>query len=364
MTSTQDFALDLPINGLSFGQCSTAILRECYKRGLHPNVFVLQNQVDLSTQKPDDGFNQWLGNCINKAQKDHSRKSTAIKLWHVNQSLQSYSATDSRLITFHELDQLTPTELNILRAQDRVYVTSRFSQQVFKMFGVESEYLPLGFDSHNFSPLEKRPKVDGVQVSFGLGGKFEARKATGRILNLWAKRYGNQREYRLNVAVTNPFLKPEQLNALIGQALEGKAYWNINFVPYMATNAEYNQFLQASDVFFALSGGEGRGLPEYHATALGAWPIALKAHSYLDFLNEENAVMVTPNGKRPAADGMFFQPNTPFNVGNFFDFSDEAFYAACDEAEKRARAGLNTKGLELQKLTYSDTLDVLLKDLK
>ena len=358
-----DFALDVPINPVSFGQCSVAVLREAYKRNLQPCVFPLQGQVDLGTQKHDEAFNQWLGNCIGRAQKDFSRKRTSIKLWHIQSSLQSYSATDSRLITFNELDQLTPTELNVLREQDRVYVTSKFSQQVFQMFGIKAEHLPLGFDSHNFTTLEKRPKIEGV-TSFGLAGKFEARKSTGRTMNLWAKKYGNKKEYRLNVAVHNPFLNQQQMQQLVGNALEGKSYFNINFIPYMATNVEYSQFLQANDIHLAMSGGEGFDLPAFHATALGAHTVALNAHVYPDYLNSENAVLVAPNGKRPAVDNIFFHANTPFNVGNFFDFADEAFYAACEEAEKRTKGGINIKGLELQNQTYAQTLDILLRDLK
>lgn len=366
---SKDFNLDFPINTLSFGNVAIGILRECYKRGLQPNVFPLQNQCDLSAQKPDEGFNQWLGHCINKAQKEASRNSTAIKLWHIQTSLQSYSKSNSQLITFHELDQLGANEINILRNQDRVYVTSQFTQRVFKDYGIESEYLPLGFDSHNFHSLEKRPKIEGV-VQFGMGGKAEKRKGHDKVIRLWAKRYGNNPAYRLNLAIHNPFLGRDPNEALqntknfIAQALEGKSYHNIVFHTFMATNAEYNQFLQASEIFFALSGGEGKGLPEYHATALGAWPIALRAHSYVDFLNDENAIMVNPTGKRPAADGIFFAPGTPFNDGNFFDFDETSFYKACDEAEQRVKTGINVKGLELQKLTYKDTVDVLLKDLK
>lgn len=360
---SNDFGLDLALNNLSFGQVSVAILRECYKRGLHPNLFPLQGQVDISAQKPDDGFNKWLGNCIGKAQKDHSRKHTAVKLWHMQGALQSYSDVDSRLLTFHELDSITPTEKNVLLNQSRVYVTSTFTQSVFKMFGVDSTYLPLGFDSHNFSVLPDRPHIKDV-ISFGIGGKLEMRKGHLKVLNLWAKKYGNKREYRLNAAIHNPFLKPEHLNAMIGQALEGKQYWNINFLPYMGANAEYNQFLQANDIYLAMSGGEGRDLPAYHSVALGSHIVALNAHAYRDYLTEENAVLVNPNGKRPAADGVFFHPNTPFNSGNFFDFGDDEFVAAMEEAERRAKAGINTKGLDLQKVTYSDTVDILLKDIK
>ena len=82
-----DINLDFPINNLSFGQTSVAILREFYNRGLTPNIFPLQGQVDLSAQKPDEKFNQWLGHCISKAQKEASRKNTAIKLWHIGGSL-------------------------------------------------------------------------------------------------------------------------------------------------------------------------------------------------------------------------------------------------------------------------------------
>ena len=157
-------------------------------------------------------------------------------------------------------------------------------------------------------------------------------------------------------------MKPEHVTGLINQALEGKTYSNINFIPYMGTNAEYNQFLQSGQIYIAMSGGEGKGLPEYHAAALGAWPIALKAHSYLDFFNDENAIMVNPNSKIPASDGVFFSPNGPFNIGNIFDFSGDDFIASCELAEKRAATGINTKGLELQNLTYKDTVDALLKD--
>jgi glycosyltransferase involved in cell wall biosynthesis len=358
-----EFAFNGPLGSVSFGQCSFAILREMHKRGLQPSVFPIGGGVDLSTQRPDDQFTQWLGHCINKAQGEHCRKRTSIKLWHIQNSLESYSETDSRLLTFHETDQLTPAEVNILRNQDKVYVTSRFTQQVFKMFGIDSEYAPLGYDAHNFPVLEKRPKVEGA-VSFAIAGKFEERKAHGKTLRAWAKKYGNNPKYRLNAALHNPFLKPEHLNALIGQALEGKAYYNINFLPYMATNAEYNSFLQSSDIFLSMSGGEGWNLPLYHAMALGAHAVVMNAHAHSDFCTQDNAVLVNPNSKRPAADGIFFHQNAQFSVGNFFDYADDAFVAGMEEAEKRATKGLNTEGLKLQQQTFAQTVDVLLKDIK
>jgi len=359
---SKQLSFDVALNSLSFGNVSIGILREVYRRGLFPSVFPIGGQVDLSAQIPDEGFNKWLGNCISNAHKTHSRQNTSFRLWHIQSSHQSYSARDSRLITFHETDQLTPDEVNVLKNQDKVYVTSSFTQEVFSQYGIQSIYLPIGFDAHNFCAISPRPKIANV-TTWGLGGKFESRKSHPKVLNLWAKKYGNNRAHRLNVAVYNPFLKPEHLNSLINQSLEGKQYWNIQFLPFMPTNAEYNSFLNANDIFFALSGAEGRGLPEYHATALGSHTIGLNAHSYKDFLTNENAILVQPTSKRPAVDGIFFHPNAPFNVGNFFDFSEQYFYAACETAEKRVAQGINVAGLKLQELTYKDTVDVLLKDL-
>lgn len=365
---TQPFALNFALNGVSFGATSIALLREMYKRGLQPPLFPI-GPVDLAAQKPDPDFNAKVQSSINSAQQRHSRQHTAFKLWHIADGLQTYSAKDSRLITFQETGQLTPMELNILRQQQRVYVTNRYAQTFFKLYGVEAEWMPLGFDAHNFSALPVRPRIEGV-TSWMLLGKMEDRKHTRRQLALWCKRYGGNKAHRLNLSITNPFLRPEDQQALIQQALEGKTigpngyYWNVNPLPFVPTNAEYNAVLQSAEIVLACSGSEGFGLPEFHAAALGAWPVVLDAHAYKDHFTNDNAVLVSPSGMEPIADGIFFHNGAPINVGNKFCFTDEAFYAGCEEAERRLKTlGLNEKGKLLQNQTYAGAVDVLLKDL-
>lgn len=360
---SKELTFDTPLNSLSFGNVSISILRECYKRDLAPNIFPLQGQVDISSQKNDEGFNKWLAHCVGKAPKEHSRDHTSIKLWHITDSLKTYSKTDSRLITFWECNDLQPTEKNILLEQDKIYVTNRYTQYNLKNSGVLTEYLPLGFDSHNFEVLGKRPGVEGVITTILLA-KLEHRKHTLRQLALWAKKYGNQKGYQLNAAIFNPFIKPEIQQQLIANTLEGRAYWNITFLPFMKTNAEYNSFLQSGQIVLACSGSEGYGLGEYHATAMGAWPVALQAHAYLDYFSNENAVWVKPNAMIPIYDGVHFAQGQPTNQGSIFTFADEDWYAGTEEAVKKAKIGLNIKGFELQKQTYAQTVDILLKDLQ
>lgn len=353
------YALNFPINSVSFGQVSVAILRELFKQRKSVNIFPI-GPVDLGTQRPDAEFNQWLQNGCNNGQQRHSRQHTVYKLWHILGSLETYSSVDNRLITFQETGQLTPTELNILKQQQKIYVTNKYTQSCFRLYGIESVHLPLGFDSHNFHVLDKRPKIEGV-TSWLLASKAEYRKHTYKQLSLWAKRYGGNRNHRLNVSISNPFLPKETQNSLIAQALEGKNYWNINFLEFSPTNEEYNTLLQSSEIVLCCSGSEGFGLPEFHAAALGAWPVVLKAHAYLDHFTDENAIWVPHNGMIPIYDNIFFQQGAQVNQGNIFDFNNEDWYAACEEAERRAKVGFNLKGLELQKQTYAQTVDRLLE---
>lgn len=361
------YALHLVYNALSFGSVSFAVTREFFARNELPPIFPMFGQApDDAAQVPDPMFRQRLDGCLAMGQQRWARGGNALKLWHINGALESYSAAGNHLLTFHELDQLTPTEVNILKQQAKVYVTSTFSQSVFAQYGIQSTYLPIGFDAHNFRSLEKRPSIDGV-TQFLLPGKAEKRKGTYQVLRAWAKRYGNNAKYRLNCAIHNPFLDANRANAMIGEALEGQHYWNIQFLPWSPDNATYNVTLQSSQIVLSMSGGEGRDLPCFHATALGAVPVALRAHAYLDYLNDENAVLVTPNGKRPAADGVHFAASGPFNIGNFYSFDDEAFIAGCEEAERRVERQNgkgNEVGLALQKVTYAQAVDILLRDLK
>ncbi len=367
---TSPYAISGPINALSLGSVTVALLRELFKRGETPAIFpVMGSNPDLSAQVPDPAFEQRLNACIVSAHQRYNRKAPCLQHWHVAGSLSSHSQQGNHLLTYVETDSLTPTEINVLRQQAKVYVTSRFTAKVMGEYGIAATYLPIGFDSHNHWVLDKRPRVEGA-TSFLLTGKWEKRKGHAQVLRAWAKRYGNNAAYRLNCAVHNPFLggnPQEAWNATVArvsEALEGKHYWNIVLHPWVSDNATFNATLQSSEIVIAMSGGEGRDLPCYHATAMGAWPVAMRAHAYLDYLDDTNAVLVSPNGKQPAADGVHFAQGGPFNQGNLFTFDSDAFVAGCEAAEKRAATGLNTAGMALQQTTYSQAADILLADLR
>ena len=145
-------------------------------------------------------------------------------------------------------------------------------------------------------------------------------------------------------------MKPEDQNNLISQALQGKSYFNINFLPFMGQNKIYNDFLNSGNIILGMSGGEGWGLPEFHSVAMGKHAVVMNAHGYKSWANEDNCTLVEPNSKIEAYDGIFFHKGAPYNQGNIYDFDGSDFISACEVAIKKTESQkLNEPGLALQK---------------
>ena len=114
-----NFAVNFPINSVSFGQVSTLILKELYKRNMNPCIFPI-GDTDLSVQAEDKGFSEWLEANIKKSVKEHKRENPTFKLWHLNGSLESLSEKQV-LLSFHELDSVTDEEKNVAQNQSKLF---------------------------------------------------------------------------------------------------------------------------------------------------------------------------------------------------------------------------------------------------
>tara|TARA_R110000796_G_scaffold232637_2_gene351057 strand:- start:480 stop:1562 length:1083 start_codon:yes stop_codon:yes gene_type:complete len=338
-------AFHLPINSVSFGQLATGFLRKLYAEGATPSIFPIGNP-DLSTQKGDSDFDKWLNDGIGKSQKIHSRGTPVFRLWHIAGSLESFS-DEQHLFTFYELDQPTPTELNILRQQKQVFVSSEYTKEVLETFGIQNVVkIPLYFDERNFHKTEKEYSKD--RITFTIGGKFEKRKRHVKAIRAWLNKFGNNKDYVLQCAIQNPFLSEKDNTSLVNQITQGKNFFNLQFFGKMDTNVLYNDFLNSGDIVLGVSGAEGWGLPEFQSVGLGKHAVILNAHAYKEWANEENAVMFNPNAKIEAYDDMFFHKGKPTNQGNIFDFDGDEFISACEKAIKRVETSrVNTAGLKL-----------------
>ena len=185
-------------------------------------------------------------------------------------------------------------------------------------------------------------------------GKFEKRKHTAKIITNWLKKFGNDPKYQLTCAVVNPFLSQQKLQHSIARIFDGKRYNNINFIPYLKTNSEVNDYLNSIDIDLGgMSGGEGWNLPAFNATALGKWSLVLNATAHKDWATNENSLLLEPSGKMESEDKTFFVKGGPFNQGEFYDFNDDDFISLLEKSLDFAKKE-NTEGLKLQDThTYS-----------
>jgi hypothetical protein len=358
---SKNLALHLPVNAVSFGQVSVGILREFYRRKLEPCLFLIGDQADLSVYNADTDFSKWMQDCSNRSLKDHKRSNPIFKLWHLNGSLESYSDKQI-LLTFYELDSPTAQELNIMKNNYKILVSSEYTQNVFKEAGLTNvDYIPLAFDKYSFF-VKNNNNILNDRITFNVVGKLERRKHHAKIIKSWAEKYGNNKDYYLNCSVFNHFIKMEDQQKLLAALLGNKKYFNINFLGFMPNNSIYNDYLNSGDIIVGMSGGEGWGLPEFNSLCLGKHGVILNAHAYKGWANEQNATLVNPHSKVEAYDGMFFKKGSQFNQGNIFDFDHNDFLKACDVAINKVKLNrVNQNGLDLQKkFTFEKMVDNIL----
>jgi hypothetical protein len=305
---------------------------------------------------------KWLEVSANSFNKKIKPDMPTFKLWHLNGAA-SRIGNSQFLYSFYELDEPTPEEINLAKFQNKVWFSSNYAVNKFKELGVNAEFLPVGFDEDFFKTDKKY--LDSNIVHFGLMGKFEKRKHTEKIIRLWLEKYGNNNKYQLSVCVTNPFLNQEEMNAVLSNCLQGTRYTNINFISYLKTNSEVNELLNSIDIdLTGLSGAEGWNLPSFNSTCLGKWSIVLNATSHKDWANEENCILVEPNGKEECYDNKFFQKGASFNQGNIYTWDRDIVSQAMDKAVSK-KGQINAEGEKLKdEFSYSRSVDRLLKGIE
>lgn len=348
--------LQIPINSVSFGQVASSILYKLYEVGEVPNlnIFPIVKQVDFSSFSYDKDFYNAVIKQIEGALESYNSSDRTFKLWHI-QGAQEKVGDKSTLLTFHETDSLTPIEVNILRNQKKVLVTSKYTKAVFESYGLENiEYFPLWFDDFHF---KRTNRVNKKYTTFGLYGKLEKRKAHIKTIKAWVKAYGGNNDYRLNCCINNQFLAndanlppaekkiklTEHTKMAVAQALEKEGLnlpLNVNFLHTEEKNSVYNNILNASDIVLGMSHCEGFDLPLFQSLCLGKKAVVFDAHVHKDYCDKTNSVLVQPNGKKiDAVDNIFFQKGAKYNQGQWEDWNEDDLISAMKVAEEKEFVG-------------------------
>ena len=350
-----------PINSLSFGNVSYNFIRNLYYKNVDLALFPVNKNISLDAFEPvDPDIKKYILESIVNRYKKLERSTTTLNLWHLSGA--ELKISDKNLLyTFHETGECTQEELNISKTYDKCLFSSSFSKYYFEKSALKNAHnIPLRFDE-DFHKIDK-PYL-GDTIHFGLMGKWEKRKHTSRIIKLWLDKFGDNKDYQLTCCVNNSFLNKEKIIELKNEALGGKQYSNINFLPWLQTNKEVNDYLNSIDIDLGgLSGGEGWNLPAFNATCLGKWSIVLNHSSHKDWANKDNSILIEPSGQEPIYDNTFFLEGQEFNQGYIKTFSDEQFNKSTDIAiEKVKSKTYNKEGSNLKlKFNYKNTIEQIL----
>jgi hypothetical protein len=351
-----------PINSTSLGNVSVNILKELFALDFEVSLFPTQDLIDTSVFETDKSFQDWLEQSYENRFISCEKNTPTLQVWHIKNSGERLS-DKSFLYTFHETDSVTLSEKKICETHDKVFFSSSFSNKNFTASGASNtKFIPLGFDK-SFSTLKNPSKLEG-QTHFSLMGKMEKRKHTLEIIKNWVKIFGNDPAYQLSCLITNKFIPNNIINQSIASALNGEFYENVNFLPFLNTNKEVNEFINSVDIdLTGLSGGEGWNLPAFNSAAIGKTCCVLNATSHADWATEENSVLVQPKHKVKSHDGVFFIEGAEFNQGNFFGFTEDCFQKSVIKSLARHKQG-NESGKQLQtEFTYKKTVDKILSEI-
>ncbi len=359
-----EFNIELPVNGLSFGQMGVGLLIEIYRRDLSPSIWPI-GQVDLTSYDLPDGFQEWFSDRVTNSRKKVGQHLPYFRLWHLQDSEKMIPAKRSVLWTAHECSETTDVERQICSLYDKVLLTSEYSRDIFNNEGVKNaEFCPDFFDYLHFRQIETR-KQPGI-INFSLIGKLEKRKNTHQILATWASKYGGNDNYRLNCLINNPFLPPEINIRSVDSIFKGSRPGNINLLPRQVKNAAVNELVNFCDIDISgLSGSEGWNLPAFNACALGKQVVVMNAHAHKSWANSKNSILVKSSGKQDIYDATFFSKGLDFNQGNMDTFDPSDAISAFEEASKRVVSQKENKaGILLQKkFSVSNSLDKILTSL-
>lgn len=351
---------EAPINSLSLGNVSYNFLRELWRKEVKTSLFAVSDQADLAAfDSIDKSFVEWLKEIGINRLKNFNADAPTLRVWHIN-GAEKRVGKRQFLYTFYETNKPTQEEISIVNSQEHTFFSSSESCRIFREAGCRNtSFVPLGFDE-DFHKTGKDYLSDDV-IHFGLIGKFERRKNTQAIINLWLQKYGNNPKYQLTCLVNNPFLKEDQMKNAFNVAKGGKHWNNLNILPHLDKNSEVNELMNAIDIDLSgLSNGEGWNLPSFNATALGKWSVVSNCSSHIDWANTENSVMVEPVGEQDCYDKFFFKEGSAFNQGQYALLSPDSIIDGMERAERLAKTP-NLQGEKLRsEFTYSKSLDQIL----
>jgi len=227
-----------------------------------------------------------------------------------------HQSIDSKLkisYSMIESDKLVPFWVDILnKYYDMVVVPDIFLVDVYSKSGVKIPIfvVPLGINIDNLlvEPFKEKP---GDPFVFGCSSGYWSRKNHIKVVQAFAKTFGNNNKFKLNLhGRFGPFQKE------VEKAVQESNISNIELISGSLSREDYNNFMKKIDCYVFVSGGEGFSITPRECLALGKPCILSNNTAHKTLCNSGFVIPIAADKKVPAVYEVFKQ-----TIGHFYDCS-------------------------------------------
>lgn len=202
--------------------------------------------------------------------------------------LESLQTEKKVLYTMFESTSIDPDWIPYLRMADKIFVPSHFCKEAFATRGIDTEVIPLGYNTDNFYYKEK--KDDGV-FTFTMYNAFDMRKGWDLVFGAFVEEFGKQKDVKLILKsvfrkLPFPIIRSE--------------YPNVELILESVGQDKLRELLYRTDCFVFPSRGEGFGLTPLEALACGTTSIIPNAHGMAEYFDDRYFIELKTEGLRPA----------------------------------------------------------------
>ena len=202
--------------------------------------------------------------------------------------LESLQTEKKVLYTMFESTSIDPAWIPYLKMADKIFVPSKFCKEAFASRGIETQVIPLGYNTDNFYYKEKED--DGV-FTFTMYNAFDMRKGWDLVFGAFVEEFGKDEKVKL--ILKSVFRK-------LPFPIVRSEYPNIELILESVGQDKLRELLYKTDCFVFPSRGEGFGLTPLEALACGTTSIIPNASGMSEYFNEEYFIDLEVEGLRPA----------------------------------------------------------------
>ena len=221
---------------------------------------------------------------------------------------------------------------------------------------VSVSVIPLGVDRSIFHEVSYEPN----KYIFLSAGKWEIRKGQNDIVEAFNRAFNPSDETELWMSMYNAFMPKEEMDKIRIRYLNTKMgrAGKIKFVGPFKTQNDLARIMQSVSCGVFPSKAEGWGMETLEMMSCGKPVIVSNYSAHTEYCDDNNSLLIDPDGIVPAHDGMWF-----FGQGNWCTIPIDSIVDAMLYAYRAGNKVNNDGIITAEKYSWKNTADCILKSL-